>query len=296
LLRLLLPLSLLLSASPVVADETTPFASADARGTVGEAGSLHLLRDSVYVHPLNNDIAGRTDKYLTHSTRIGYNGIADNGEGYDVRASWRFITPDYIGLGQSSAPRVIGNYGDWAEIQFARAMLFNLPDARLHVQFAAGLGHLGPKGAKTVQVNLHKELDNAYEHLTWVEKQRGISASSGILVGYAPMATYSLLGGHVHHMASLQFNDTLVMLDAALTDHVVLSFGDAFKVGLESKIVRQMASILYQDAIEPYRIEASFGVLLTRWYKPTINYVSNYLRGDAVPQYYFDFINFNVPL
>lgn len=296
----MLPLFLLLllaSCDASAGTSDSPFRHADVRGTVGEAGTLHLLHDALYIHPLNNDIAGRTDKHLTHSTKIGVTGHFADGDGYDLRLGWRFITPEYKNLGDKlqKTPQSIGRYGDWAELQFARAMGFDLGDSLFRVQFTVGLGHLGPKGAKEVQVGLHKKLDNAWSHLVWIEEEQGFVGSTNISLGWSPARV--LLGvGVLDSMFAGEFNNTLVMSEAALVSSHVLTFDESLKFGFEAKIVRQYVSVLYQDRIKPYRFEASFGALLSHWYKPTVNFVSDYIEGDGIPQFYFDFLNVNIPL
>ena len=166
-----------------------PMAGASVTGAPGESGLLFLVNDSWYVNPLTNDIAGKTDKFLTHSSRLGWTRRWRN-ESIDIRTGWRFITPSYqITDGIQIRPPV-GAYGDWAEVQAAYAILFDDDDGLLdgirpRLQLEAGIGHLGPKGAHQVQVELHKELHNSWEHLTWVDQKRGVTSSAGLEMGLA---------------------------------------------------------------------------------------------------------------
>lgn len=275
-----------------------PMAGASVTGAPGESGLLFLVNDSYYVNPLNNDIAGKTDKFLTHSSRFGWTQRWRN-ESLDIRTGWRFITPSYqIADGVQIRPPV-GAYGDWAEVQAAYAILFDDDDGLLdgirpRLQLEAGIGHLGPKGAHQIQVDLHKELHNSWEHLTWVDQKRGVTSSAGIELGLASslwvagdwrMAVY---GGWSISSSPVIFQH---MMKAAY----VARYANSLGISIEARNVRQLASLVLPD-LRPYRREVSIGMLLSRWYKPTLTWVGPYYNGDDKAQIFFDFVNFNWPI
>ncbi|MEY4630950.1 MAG: hypothetical protein RIQ81_1070 [Pseudomonadota bacterium] len=281
--------------SPTLAPH--PMAGASATGAPGESGLLFLVNDSWYVNPLNNDIAGRTDKFLTHSTRLGWTRSWKD-ESIDVRMGWRFITPSHrIADGIELRPPV-GAYGDWAEIQIAYAILFadsdELPGGiRPRVQIEAGLGHLGPKGAREVQVNLHKKLDNSWEHLTWVDQKRGVTSSAGMELGLASGLwvsgdwTTALYGGWAVSSSPVIFES---MTKATWVAHHARNLG----LAIEARHFRQFNSLVLPD-LRPQRSEFSVGLLLSRWYKPTFTWVGPYYNSDDDAQVFIDFINLNWP-
>ncbi len=271
------------------------FASGNVTGAPGESGTMFLLDDAVYVNPLNNDIAGKTDKFLTHSTRLGVVHRGNN-EGFDARAGWRFITPSYeIQDGVEVRPPV-GKYGDWAELQLAYGLLIGDPakGPAPRLQLEAGLGHLGPKGAREVQVGLHKELGNAWEHLTWADQKRGVTTSGGLEAGMAT-AAFGPRAFRFEGYGGLGTTMSPVMFQSVARGALVGRHSRSLAAALEMRVYRQFGSLIFTDLLT-YRVELALGLLLTRWYKPTISVVGPYHKGDDKMQVFFDVINLNWPL
>lgn len=273
----------------------SPYATGNATGAPGESGTLFLLPDSIYVNPLNNDIAGHTDKYLTHSTRIGWTERSDS-EGFDVRAGWRFITPSYKLANHVSVRPPIGKYGDWMEVQVAYGVLLDSIGDLFYprIQLEAGLGHLGPKAAREIQVDLHKSIKNDWEHLTWANQKRGITSDSGLEAGLASHS-FSLGGARLDCYGGAGFHMNPIMLESYINFSAITAWSSSFAIAFEGKAARQYSSLLF-ERMRTLRTELTTGFLLTRWYKPTLTYVSPISKGDSERQIYFDVINVNWPL
>jgi hypothetical protein len=275
-----------------------PMAGASVTGAPGESGLMFLVNDSYYVNPLNNDIAGKTDKFLTHSSRFGWTRRWRN-ESLDIRTGWRFITPSFeIADGVQLRPP-IGAYGDWAEVQAAYAVLFDDDDGlmdgiRPRLQLEAGLGHLGPKGARETQVDLHKELNNSWDHLTWVDQKRGVTSSAGIEAGLAS-GLWTSGNWRMAIYGGWSISSSPVMFQHMAKGAFVVRYGKSWGLSLEARRARQLGSLIFPD-LRPARHEFAAGFLITRWYKPTVTVVGPYYRGDTKAQVFVDFINFNWPL
>jgi len=275
-----------------------PLAGASVTGAPGESGLMYLVSDSWYVNPLTNDIAGKTDKFLTHSSRAGRTRRWKN-ESLDIRAGWRFITPSFEIVDGVQGRSPIGAYGDWAEVQAAYAILFDDDDGlisgiRPRLQLEAGLGHLGPKGAREIQTDLHKTLHNSWEHLTWVDQKRGVTSSAGLEAGLASgLWTSGDLRMAIY--AGLSINSSPLIFQQSVKGAFVARHGNNWGFSVEARRVRQIDSLIFSD-LRPYRHEVAGGLLITRWYKPTVTWVGPYYEGDGKSQLFVDFLNLNWPL
>ncbi len=256
------------------------------------------MHNSFYFNPLNNDLGGKTDKFLTHSTRLGLTYDTDDSESLDFRLGWRFLTPSYqIADGVELRPPV-GKYGDWSEAQFAYSVLF-VEEAEVfipRIQLEAGLGHLGPKGAREMQVGLHKEIGNSWQHLTWVDQERGITSGAGVELGLASAGQKMEVLGSTHFFyMGYGVSSNPIMFQQFVKFNLVSKWSDHLGASIEAKYVRQIASLILPD-LTPNRSELALGLLLSEWYKPTVTWVSAYFQNDPVGQFYFDLININWPL
>lgn len=271
----------LLSLSPrLLADEAYPayFKLAQPPGTVGETGPLYLIDEGLYARPLYNDIFGGTDKYLSGELQVGWMFVGEE-QSLSLDYSWRFLTPDDSPGSDGKVPSVLpGRYADWMEIQASYASVFGRVLGRpLRFQYTLGLSHIGDHGGRSLHRSIHEATGSSLEGLEYSNQPQGSDISRGLEVAVlgAEDLIYSL-GGFANKF----------MNEGYLKINHVWRRAEGWQWGSEVKLVRQFQSVAYSDPRD-WRYEISTG-MRWGWYRPSIKFVSPFLKSDSVSQVYLD--------
>ncbi len=83
------------------------------------------------------------------------------------------------------------------------------------------------------------------------------------------------------------------MTDLYLNQNQVYHLSEQVHAGLETRFIRQIGSEVYTDHRLDWRFEIAMG-LRWGWWRPSLKYVSPYLRDDQVGQVYFDPLAFYI--
>lgn len=268
---------------------------ANGPGAIGEAGSQYVTPPGVFFHPLYNDVSGGTDKLLSESAQLGRLWQYSDSS-YELRLRWRFLTPVYKrAFGHQKVERVIGRYADWMELSHSYARTLHGLGLPLKVQGSLGGNHVGNKGAKQVHTWVHQVTGNETVYLQYTNQPTGYFLNAGAMVALLPSA-FAIGKLRCDWAPAAGFDHSRFMQESYVALNLVSVIRQgAWEMGAEARLVRQHASEVY-DGIQPGRYELAFSTLLFHWNKPTIKYVSAYLKGDRIGQTYFDFLNVQIPL
>jgi hypothetical protein len=262
------------------------FQVANAPGAIGETGSLYLIDQGLFARPFYNDVFGHTDKQLSGATQLGYLKMWSNSS-FEARTQWRLITPTFkekFGGDQLELP--VGRYADWMELQLSHAGLFEWEGETLRWQWFVGFGEIGNHGGKQVHRNFHKLIGSSLLGLDYSDQPKGSDVSRGIELGLIqdPGKTWGVV-----HESLLNFglSKNKFMTDLYLNQNQVFHIQDHLHLGLETRFVRQLGSDVHGEGRLGWRFEAALGMRWHAW-RPSLKYVSPYLRDDQVGQIYFD--------
>jgi hypothetical protein len=267
---------------------------ANAQGVAGETNSLQLSPPGIFINPYYNDVSGGTDKLLTASAKVGALWQWSDSS-YELIYRWRFLTPAFEhAFAHARNAHPTGRYADWMEVSNAYARTVGVLGQRMKLQATLGLNHVGNKGAKQVHYWIHKETHNQVEDLKYTDQPEGKFLNEGVLAAWlAP--TVRLGRVEVEAAPGLGMDQSKFLTEAYVTLPAVGAVRrGVWEVAAELRVVRQLQSEVY-EGIRPYRYEAAVGTLFFQRYKPTIKFVSTYLRGDPIGQTYFDFLNVQIP-
>ncbi len=281
LLWLLLESSLLAQSSV-----SSAFKSANSPGAVGETGSLYLLEEGFFARPFYNDVFGHTDKQLSGASQLGYlNSWRDSS--LESRTHWLLITPTFKEkFGDEALVNPVGRYADWMELQESWAKLTPLGGELTRVQISIGYGHVGNHGGKQVHRSFHKMIGSSLLGLDYSDQPEGPELSGGFEFGIIDQPRM-VWGAKKESMLNIGFHRNKFMTDLYLNQNHVFTLQENTRLGLEMRLIRQADSTVYQGQHLAWRFELAFG-LRYGWYRPSLKYVSNYLRNDHVGQLYFD--------
>lgn len=269
------------------------FERAQVYGVAGEASSLYLVPEGIFLHPQYNDVTGDTDKLLTASFKLGILDRVGSTISYESILFWRLITPVFNASTKSEElEQPIGVYADWMEYKTAIAHSTYIGNWLLKPQISLGFNHIGNKGGKKLHRWIHRVTNNPSTGLEYSGQPRGYFGSGGVIVALAKtlghwaqqsVSGQVLIGGE----SSKMLQETFINVTSIWTIRK-----NWWETAFDLRIVKQEASLVY-EGLKPYRYEASAAAAFYRNYTPTIKYISSYLTGDNIGQTYFDFIHIN---
>ncbi len=266
--------------SCLLAEEANPshFKIAQPPGAIGETGNLFLIDEGLYARPLYNDIFGGTDKYLSGALQLGWMFVGED-QSLSLDYSWRFLTPDDSPGPDGKVPAVRpGRYADWMGIEASYArVLHDVFSQTIRFQYTLGMSHIGSHGAREVHRGIHEFTGSSLEGLEYSNQPKGSDVSRGLeLALYGQNDLIYSLGGYANKF----------MHEGYFKLNHVRRTKDSLQWGSEAKFVRQFLSDAYADPRD-WRFELSTG-FRWGWYRPSIKYISPFLRSDKVSQVYFD--------
>lgn len=274
-----------LSLSPMAWAQSS-FKSANSPGAIGETGSLYLFEQGIFARPFYNDVFGHTDKQLSGATQLGYLKSWKDSS-LESRAHWRLITPTFKEkFGDKSLVNPVGRYADWMELQESWAKLIPIAGEMTRIQLSLGYGKIGNHGGKQVHRGFHKMIGSSLIGLDYDNQPEGSAVSGGIEFGHVDQIR-EFWGMKRESMLNFGIYRTNFMTDIYVNQNHIFSFSQDTKLGLEMRLVRQVDSEVYKGENLAWRFELAAG-LRYGWYRPSLKYVSNYLRDDQVGQLYFD--------
>lgn len=109
-----------------------------------------------------------------------------------------------------------------------------------------------------------------------------LGAEFGIVDTARPFA-----GSIAESLLNFGFFNNKFMHEVYLNQNYVFKVNENFRWGLESRLVKQLSSEAYLAEILPWRFEFASSFCY-KWYRPSIKYLSPYLKGDEIGQLYFD--------
>lgn len=283
--------SLALPASRARADVS----EAATRGSVGEISNHFITPDGLTLDLMDNDFLGTTDKYMTGSMKAGWTrSFPDTGNGYtssfEVMGTWRALTPTESGsVGGNPLGRVVGRFADWMEGEIAYARTYDIGlGQRLKGQLTLGGGHIGNKGMRGVHMAVHKAIGMQTSGLDYTNQPIGRTTKYDAMIGDA----WRL--GSTELLLSIGNARDAATHDTYLQGNVLRPLSRRVSLGLESRLIRQWGSAIY-DGLDTWRREFSFALCVFNYYQPSFKYVSPYLPGDDRGQFYAEILRFNVP-
>lgn len=270
--------------------QSNSFLAADAKGAVGETSKLFLIEEGFFARPFYNDFYGNTDKHLTGGLNFGYTHICEK-DSLESRFHWLAFTPtSYEMFGEEMLEEPVGTFADWMEIKETWAHLFEYHDEIIRVQFSLGFGHIGDHGMKQFHHDFHKFIGSPTEGLEYTDQPIGTTFSWGFEVGLIEKAR-TVFGLRKESMLTFGYSQNKFMWDFYVDHNEVLTWSPGIKTGLEVRMVRQTESEIFTEKQRlAWRSELALG-LRFYWWRPSIKYLSPYLRGDQVGQTYLDVLS-----
>ena len=270
------------------------YKSANPPGAIGECGTLYLIRNGIHANPFYNDVFGDTDKHLSGASLVGYlQRLRDSS--LELRTHWRFITPTFKEkFGQENLESPVGRYADWMEIQGAWAKIYSIADFNLRFQPTIGIGQIGDHGAKQVHRRIHRIIGASLLSLDYEDQPKGLNISRGIEMGFIENKSYYSLFTK-ESMISLGYFKTRFMEDLYLNQNHIFHITPEILTALEFRMIRQIGSEAYRGSELNWRYEAATGVRYN-WYRPTLKYVSPFIRNDQVGQFFLDLIGIYIEI
>lgn len=257
---------------------------ANGPGAIGETGHLYLIGSGAFIRPFYNDVMGQTDKHLSGATQLAWMKTWRHSS-LELRAHWRFITPSFQeDFGGRILDAPVGRYADWMETQASYAHLINFQQQTIKLQASMGYGHVGNKGAKQIHRSFHEWIGSSLEGLDYTQQPDGHFINRGVQVSLLGDKELFKLKGAQLYSVGQYYNK--FMRDMYLKVNHVSKVSDNLSLGIEGRVAWQIASKVYSDQ-KNIRQEFATG-LRWAWYRPSIKYVSPYLRGDTVGQIYLD--------
>lgn len=239
---------------------------------------------------MNNDFQGETDKLVTATTQAGIYWDMDS-YGLRLSAHWRAVTPafkDHVGADTIEHP--VGFFADWAEVigSYTAPLVGNW-----RWQVSPGVGHIGNKGIKDVHKKIHEITGDETENLTYEDQPEGMVFSFDLQFSYE-LPTKDLGSYQLEQMLSVGYDTGPLMLEYYTQYNNILMVSTETRLAIELAFIYQRNSELWQS-IRKFRHEASFSVLLWRYFQPAIKVMSPLLKGDRWGQTYLSPININIP-
>ena len=267
------------------------------RGSIGDISHHCITSDGFTIDVMNNDLFGGTDKYMTGAMKAGLQRFFPRNNrgfssGFDIVVNWRALTPaDKEKFSGRSLGMKIGRFADWMDTNGTYARSYSLSnDYSFKNQLSLGIGHVGNKGMREVQVMLHKLTNNPTEGLVYTGQRVGLVGSADYSMGLVKTASrlsVSVDIGAAHNAA---------MTEGYASANASMAVMPFLRVGTELRLIRQFRSDFYHDDIRTYRYESSAAICFFEYYQPSVKYVSPYLPGDNVGQFYGEILRFNIPI
>ncbi len=263
---------------------------AKSPGALGEPGHSYLFSEGVFIQGFYNDVIGETDKLLTNGARLGV--ITDYKENsIELAASWRFVTPsiqDKYGA-EHNLENPPGVFADWMSLSATVARAFSLSEKSYVVpQISFEYGHFGDKAAKEVQQAVHKALGKDYSSYTYENQLKEHDFSASGEIAFVHYLTQSL-----QLKSSLGYASNLLVDSAYIEQYLLYNYIENLKFSSSAKYLRQLDSRVGID-LKPTRLEASFALIIFDIYKPSVRYVSTYIKGVETRQIMTDFLSFQI--
>ncbi len=270
----------------------TAFANANAPGAIGETSNLFLLDRGIFARPFYNDVFGKTDKHLSGATQLSYMHPGAAGS-LELRTNWRLITPSFKEkFSEQALAAPVGRYADWLEMSLAWSQIFETQGQRWRIQLSAAYGHIGDHGGKELHRRFHEMIGSSLEGLEYTNQPLGTQLGCGFEIGIIDEDSH-LFGWKKESMLTIGLAQNRFMSDVHLTHNQILSFDRDRKLAMEVRSIRQVASEVYGSERLDWRYEMTVG-MRWKWYRPSVKFVSPFLRRDQVGQMYFDPLAFEI--
>lgn len=260
--------------------------TARVHGAIGETGHLFLVPRGVHARPLYNDIFGHTDKHLSGETQLGY--VATTPDlSWETTGSWRFLTPCFReDFSKDPLQNPVGRYADWLELQGAWSRVIPWSGYSLRLQGGLGYGDISDKGARSVHRMIHAKVGSTLEGLEYINQPKGAGISKnfelGLIQGWGLIPAWKM-----ETLFNLGYSSNLMVEEIYLNFNGLLTKGRTWGIAAEANLVQHQSSRAYAGEIEGHRWEAALGFRYKFW-RPSLKFVSPFLKGDRVGQLYFD--------
>ena len=279
--------------------KTTHFKGAKAQGQLGETSNLYLFKKGFYFHPLYNDLTGGTDKHLTGSIKFGYIGQYKDSFEYELLTTFRLITPAYKPANNRKtfgAP--VGSYADWWEVKGAMSFDFDYFCLNCRLQFSPSINHIGNKGARNVQHNIHLLVGSSTEHdINTSNTNNDFGAFLAYTIGInKELPVYKSQFGQFNHQLESSYTPSKALSEFSIDYNFLFELKEDINLlAGEIRYIRQLESQLFND-LEESRFEIAIGKKFNEYFTPTVKYISPFLKGDDRGQIYLDFIHLHTKI
>lgn len=266
--------------------------TARVHGAIGETGHLFLVPNGMHARPLYNDIFGHTDKHLSGEAQLGY--VATQPDlSWETIGSWRFLTPCFReDFSKDPLPNPVGRYADWLELQGAWARVMNWSGYEVRLQGGLGYGDISDKGARSVHRMIHAKVGSTLEGLDYINQPAGAGISRNLEMGL--IQSWKLLPSwKTETLFNLGYSNNLMTEELYLNVNALAAKTESWAWALEANVIQHVSSRAYGNDMRDHRWELAVGLRRGFW-RPTLKFVSPFLKGDAVGQIYFDPLAFVV--
>ncbi len=268
------------------------FGTARVHGAIGETGHLFLVPKGLHARPLYNDIFGQTDKHLSGEAQLGY-VAAGPDMSWETVGSWRFLTPCFReDFSKDPLPNPVGRYADWLELQGAWAGVVDWSGYQVRLQGGLGYGDISDKGARSVHRLIHTKVGSTVEGLDYINQPTGAGISRNLEMGLI-QAWKLWPQWKTETLVNMGYSSNLMIEEMYINVNALASKTESWAWALEANLIQHVSSRAYGHGVHDQRWEAAVG---WRWgfWRPTLKFVSPFLKGDQVGQVYLDPLAFAV--
>ncbi len=257
---------------------------AEVTSTLGDGSHGGLVSEGFYASLFYNDWIGKTDKYLTHASKLGYLRPVSTDSSVNLQLAWRVLNPGF--RPKFSSPNALnppGVFADWIDLQIA---FHQKVSESISMQFELGLGHLKNHFAKEVHRQFHKIIDTTYDHLTYKDSLEGWTGSGAFNLKFQTSLLHYLniefsLGSKVDYFFWQAFSQLSLEWDGKFN----------IPVSFQVRHFHRLHEFIFENAMRD-SVEYSLKIKVLGFWVPSINYVSRQFKDDPIGQYYFDFASF----
>lgn len=261
----------------------------------GTMGTLYLTPPGGFMHLMNNDVAGDTDKLVTGTMQAGYTLNPEAATTYELSLHWRAVTPIFkTNTKGRKLENPIGFFADWIEAIITQAKIIDTTSiGKIRYQLSLGGSHIGNKGMKAVHRSLHKIVGTSLENLSYNNQPEGYHFSFDFQLG--KILDLKIGGNYQENLFSIGYHDGTLIKELYSTYNGIFEISENTTLSFEFNFINHIDSNLYND-LNPNRHEAVLALNFFSIYSPSIKISSPLINGDKWGQSHISPLNFNFPL
>lgn len=277
--------TILLAANLSLAPNFDNFLLPNAQTAIGDQGHYYLKKPGWIFGLNNNDMLTPTDKHMTGGFSLGRHFMHPYHKttGIGIDWNWRLITPAFTRsyeIVEADDYVPIGRFADWMDLTFSVSN-FSVLAGRWYLKTEAsfGIGHVGNKGGRELQIGVHKLFAGEIDRLTYDNQPKGFWVQPSIKTG----VIHPFLG-----YLWVRCSRDVVSSECGYGLNHTFTNKSGLDIGIEMSRTQLFGSEMY--TLQGYRTEYGFSVSVSDVWTPGIKYVSDYIEGDDYEQVYVDLV------